>query len=245
MGPNKCFIERNFRVKGDNNMKRYLYFLIIAFLLSSCASHNATYQSNLAYDIDAQKNKVTENGIELMAKPVLLKSEYKSYFGENLIKYGVLPVQVYISNHSEEDFLLSTDGIILIDPSQKHYPVVPVNDVVKKVKKSYWRTAGWGVAFGLIGAVPSMINVNHTNKKIQEDYASKVLKSGNVPDGAVTEGTVFFEVPKDIISLDGWEFKLPYKTPNDNGLSTIGCCLVGQIEKRKSNTASENNSDTN
>ncbi len=33
-------------------------------------------------------------------------------------------------------------------------------------KKSYWRTAGWGGAFGIVGIIPSLINVSNTNDKI-------------------------------------------------------------------------------
>jgi hypothetical protein len=232
-------------MKGDNIMQRIIYLFTISLFLISCSSHNPVQQSNLSYDLEAQKNKVTKNGIDLITKPIHIESELKTYFEQDLLKYRILPVQVSISNNSTEDLYLSTEGISLIDPSHESYPVLPVNDVVAKAKKSYWRTAGWGAAFGLLGAVPSMINVSNTNKKIQADYESKVLKSGNMLIGAVTQGTVFFELPKNVTSLDGWEFKVAFKTPNNNELSTIGCCLVGQIEKRGTEPDAENNSNAN
>ena len=226
-------------------MTKIYYFLTIALLLCSCASHDVTYRSNLTYNIEAQENKVAENGIVLMAKPVLIKSELELYYDEDLLKYGILPVQVYLSNNSEDGIYFLTEEIILKDPLERSYQVVPVNSVVDKAEKSYWRAAGWGLLTYGIGAIPSVNNVRKTNKVIREDYESKALKSTIIPKGASTEGTVFFEVPKDIVSVDQWELKLAYKTPNDNDLSIIGLRFVGQIEKRGSNTISESNSDIN
>jgi len=232
-------------MKGANDMKRTICFLIVGLFLVSCASHKAVQQPNLTYDLAAQKNKVTENGVDLVTKPIHSKSELKSYFDQDLLKDGILPVQVSISNNSHNDFYLDTEGISLVDPSQNRYPVLPVSAVVKKAKKSYWRTAGWGVAFGLLGVIPSAINVNSTNTKIEDDYYAKALKSGNLSNGAGMEGLVFFAVPDGMTSLDGWEFKLAYTTPGSNNLATIACCLVGQIEKRDIETASADHADTN
>jgi hypothetical protein len=231
------------RTKGGTDMKRVFSGLMLVIFLCSCASHKVVHQSNLTYDLESQKNKVSENGVDLMTKPIHLKSELKTYFDQDLLKDRILPVQVSITNNSDEEFYLSTDGIYLTDPSQNNYHVLPVDDVIEKAKKSYWRTAGWGVAFGLLGAVPSLINVSSTNKKIKADYESRVLKSGKMPHGAVTEGLVFFAVPENMTTLDGWEFKLAYQAASGNGLTTIGCCLVGQIEKREA--ASERDSSIN
>lgn len=226
-------------------MKKTICFLTVALFLVSCASHKVSHQPDLTYDLAAQKNKVTKDGVVLMTKPIHVKSELKSFFDQDLLKYGILPFQVSISNNSTNDFYLSTEGISLTDPSHNTYPILPVSDVVTKAKKSYWRTAGWGVAFGLLGAIPSMINVNNTNQKIEDDYYAKSLKSGSMPGGAVTTGLVFFAVPDDMTSLDGWEFTVAYKTPESDNLSNIACCLVGQIEKRAAEMASVGNANTN
>lgn len=83
--------------------------------------------------------------------------------------------------------------------------------VVEKAKKSFFRTAGWGIAFGCIGAIPSAINVSNTNEKIQADYESRMLKGGNLVAGGVTEGLICFNVPEDINNLSGWKVSVILK----------------------------------
>ena len=83
--------------------------------------------------------------------------------------------------------------------------------VIDKAKKSYWRAAGWGVAYGVFGLIPSMINVSSTNKTIPADYESRIIKGGNLICGGVTEGLAFFSVPEDLSNLSGWKVSVILK----------------------------------
>ncbi len=183
----------------------FVVFLSIVFF-TSCASHKAARQPDLSFDLQAQENKVENNGIVLMVKVFHLKSELKSYFDDDLLLYGILPVQMNLHNKSYgKTVLFNTDGINLMDPTGARNPVMSLDQVMDKVEKSFWRTAGWGVAFGCLGAIPSAINVDRTNEKIRADYESRILKSGNLISGGVTEGLIYFSVPEDITSLSGWK----------------------------------------
>lgn len=226
-------------------MKKFLVNLVLLFFVISCSSHKAVRQSNLAFDLEAQQNKTTKDGIELMIKPIHLKSELSTYFDEDLLKYGVLPVQVAICNKGDKPVYFSTEGINLIDPSGKRCPLLPVDAVVDKAKKSLWRTAGWTVAFGIFGLIPSAINVSNTNKKIQADYDSRIIKSGNMGSGAVTEGLTFFDVPSNMSSLDGWKFMVAFKDTKNDSLSIVEYGLSGTVEERKDETQQESNSEAN
>ncbi len=199
---------------------RNLFILCFSLvLLTSCATHKAARQPNLSYDLRAQENKIDNEGVTLMAKCFHLKSEMVTYFDDDLLQYGLLPVQINLKNNSyPRTLVLNADRINLIDPTGVKIPIMSYDQVIDKAKKSYWRTAGWAVAFGLLGAIPSLVNVSNTNEKIQADYESRMLKCGNLNCGSETEGLTFFSVPEDLNSLNGWKISVILKdieTEND------------------------------
>lgn len=198
-------------------------FLIGLFfsLLSGCASHNAIRPPELAFDLSVQEQKVETDGIIMMAKPFYNQTDLLTYFGNDLLLVGIMPIMINIENKSYDGNLkLSFDGLNLIGPDGERSPVVSLDQLFKKTKKSFWRTAGWGVAFGIVGVAVSAINVSNTNKKIRADYESRLLKDGYLRKGNKTEGTVFFAVPPDIKSLDGWKLTVLLKDQN-NGKDLI------------------------
>jgi hypothetical protein len=208
------------RPKGVQMKLRNFFILCFSLVvLTSCATHKAARQPNLSYDLRAQENKVDNKGVILMAKCFHLKSEMVTYFDDDLLQYGLLPVQINLKNNSyPRTLVLNADRINLIDPTGVRISIMSYDQVIDKAKKSYWRTAGWAVAFGLLGAIPSLINVSNTNEKIQADYESRMLKCGNLNCGSETEGLTFFSVPEDLNSLNGWKISVILKdieTEND------------------------------
>jgi hypothetical protein len=187
-------------------------FCLVLVVSTGCASHKAARQPDLSYDLKAQENKIEKDGIILMVKVFHLKSELKTYFDEDLLEYSVLPIQINLQNKSYgRNVVFNTDGINLIDPTGTRNPIMSSEQVIDKAKRSYWRTAGWGVCFGCLGVIPSAINVSNTNKKIQADYESRMIKGGNLICGGVTEGLTFFSVPEDLSSLSGWKVSVILK----------------------------------
>ncbi len=194
------------------NLRLFFIFCLVLVSFFGCATHKAARQPELSYDLRAQENKIEQDGISYLVKCFHLKSDLETYFDDDLLKYGILPVQINLQNKSyPRPVVLSKSGINLIDPTGTRHPIMPSEQVIDKVKKSYWRAAGWGVAAGIFGIIPSMINVSNTNKKIQADYESRMIKGGNLIRGGVTEGLVFFSVPEDLSSLTGWKVSVILK----------------------------------
>lgn len=182
----------------------FICFLIL--LTFGCATHKSVHQPNLSYDLKSQENKIEQDGISCMVKCFHLKSDLMNYFDDDVLKYGILPVQINLQNNSyPRPVVFNTDGINLIDPTGTRHPILSCEQVLEKMKKSYWRTAGWGAAFGIFGIIPSAINVSNTNKKIRADYESRTIKGGNLICGGVTEGLSFFSVPEDLENFSGWQ----------------------------------------
>jgi len=206
---------------------------ILLLLMNGCASYNAARPPVLNYDLEAQVNKVELNGVVLMAKPMHLQSELSRYFDNDLMKNGILPIQINIHNKSYDGTLVfSPDGLNLIDLSNNRCPCLSIDQVVNKTKKSYWRTAGWGVLAGVVGIIPSVINISKTNKKIRASYETRMLKGGNLISGSVTEGFTFFAVPPNISSLTGWKLSALLKDPTKGTDVAISYGLSGTVIPR-------------
>ncbi|MBW6486004.1 MAG: hypothetical protein K0B01_07660 [Syntrophobacterales bacterium] len=114
------------------------------------------------------------------------------------------------------------------------------DQVIAKAKKSYWRTAGWGVAFGIVGIIPSLINVSNTNDKIQADYESRMLKSGNLVADGQTAGLVFFNVPDNISNLSGWKVALILKDVETSSDIVLEHGISGTIVSPKERKEEQN-----
>jgi len=234
-------------------MKLKAWFIICLMLLvsSGCASHNAARQPDLSYDLKAQENKIEKDGIALMVKVFHLKSELETYFDADLLKYSMLPVQINLQNKSYgRNVVFNTDGINLIDPTGTRNPILSAEQVIDKTKRSYWRTAGWTVAFGIFGIIPSAINVSNTNKKIQADYESRMIKGGNLIGGGAAAGLTFFTVPEGLSSLSGWKVSMILKDIESSENIILEYGLSGTIispkeRKPKGNEMDKENTSTN
>lgn len=193
-------------------MRKKLQVLIFITFLSSllgCATHDIVRQPALNVDMQAQANKVSQSNVELMAKAFYTKPKLEQYFANDLLKYGILPVQINLLNKSKSNLVLDAEAISIVDITGNSFTPMSLDQVFSKCKKSYWRTAGWTVLGGIFGIIPSAINVSRVNKKIRADYEARSLKSGNLISGGVTDGIVFFLVPKELNTLSGMVLKTP------------------------------------
>lgn len=215
-------------------MNKFVFLVSITLLLVGCASHDVARQPDLSYDLKAQQNKAENSGVHLLVRAVHQQSDLEQYYGGDLLQYGVLPLQVNVQNRQyPRNLVFSTDGVQLIDSAGHPRPQLTIDQVMKKAKKSFWRTAGWGVAFGLFGIIPSAINVNKTNKKIRADYESRLLQSGNLQTGSMTEGILFYSVPPDVPSLNGWNVNLVMRDGETAENVNFEYGLAGTIAQRK------------
>jgi hypothetical protein len=184
---------------------RLLAVFFLAFI-HACASYQAATAPSLSLDAAARQQRSEESGISLMAKAMHREADLKRYFDDDPIKYGVLPVQIHVENRTHgTPVLCSCDGMNLIDDQGVRMTALSVDQVMDEIKRSHWRTAGWTVGFGVFGLIPSAVNVNKVNKQMRADLESKIFIGGQLPEGDVEEGFLFFAVPQTLDSLDGWK----------------------------------------
>ena len=202
---------------------------IFSFLIG-CATHSSIKQPNLYSNIEAQQDKQTANQIEIMVRPIVSKSDNKAYYDEDLILYGVLPFHVSFRNIGPNASChIKAEKTALVDPEGKSSSPLTLEEVYRQASKSYARTLGWGAAFGLIGAIPSVVNVAVVNDKIKADYESCMIKGGELVSGGYTEGSIFFSIDSKIESLDGWKLQLCLTNLNDPKFVTFD--LSGDVEQ--------------
>jgi len=227
------------------NLRLFFIFCLVLVSFFGCASHKAARQPDLSYDLKAQENKVDRDGITLMVKAFHLKSELSTYFDEDLLKYGMLPIQINLQNKSyPSPVVMNIEGINLIDVMGTRYPGLSSEQTYDIVKRSQWRSAGWTVAAGIFGLIPSLINVSNTNDKIRADLESRQLKSGNIICGGMTEGLMFYSVPEDLSNLSGWKISVILKDVQNTKDVILEYGLSGTIippKERKEEKAEEKN----
>ena len=209
--------------------KALLTLCLMAFALHGCASHDPIQDPSLDTDLKVQSGKKTVNDVSIMIRVVHDKEMLQAYYDEDLVGWGMLPVQVNIENLGKEPAYLGLEYAALICPTGRIQSALSFEQAYHKAKKSYWATAGWAVAFGLVGAVPSLINVSQTNEKIAADYKRVMLKSGEMVENAHTEGSIFFDIDKKIASLDGWKFKIGFERETKPFMVTFD--LEGKVEQ--------------
>jgi hypothetical protein len=213
---------------------RLVYLLVALFIIHGCASYQVTSAPALEYDLEAQNKKAEKDGVLLLAKPIHQIPELEKYFDDDPLKYGILPIQIHIENRGHEPALIcATEGINLMDPTDTRIPALTVEQVMDKVKKSHWRTAGWTVGFGVFGLVPSIINVNNTNKKMRADYETKIFDGGTLGKGSATEGFMFYHIPEDTNSLNGWTLAAVLKGTDESDDLILKQALSGKIAIRE------------
>jgi hypothetical protein len=221
---------------------RFTNLLVAVFIIHGCASYHVTSAPPLEYDLEAQNKKAEKDGVLLLAKPIHQIPELEKYFDDDPLKYGILPIQIHIENKDHESALIcAAEGINLMDPTHTRIPALTVEQVMEKVKKSHWRTAGWTVGFGVFGLVPSIINVNNTNKKMRADYDTKLFDGGRLGKGSSTEGFMFYSIPEDTSTLDGWILAAVLKGTDESEDLILEQSLSGKIAIREKEGQSQPN----
>jgi hypothetical protein len=223
-------------------MKKGTLLVLLTFalsLLGGCASYKASQAPTLDRDIQAARAVVQTEHLSMMARPIHQEDELKVYFDTDLVYWKVLPIQVQLENASAaQEIEFKLDGLKLLDADSQQRPLLDVDEVVSRAGRSYARTLGWGVAFGLIGAGVSAYQVTEANKAMRADFSRRILQEVRLKPGEKIEGIAFFSVPGKLQSLDGW--KLALLANDDDGQEVIlNYSLGGEVAVRQ-NDAEEN-----
>jgi hypothetical protein len=151
-----------------------IFLSLFLLSLSSCANYKATSLNTLSKaDYPALKMEA-DAGVVICAK-TFNESDCKKYLDRDVIAHGYYPVQVYIENNSDNDYLFSINRVSL--------PLARTEEVAEKVHTStVGRAAGYGAAALLTSglfAIPAIVDgvksVN-ANRALDTDFIAKAAK---------------------------------------------------------------------
>lgn len=165
-------------------------FVVLSAFAAGCASYNAAPLSSLSSEIIQQAPSETKVAV---AAKAFNKSDCKKYLDRDVISEGYQPVQLYIQNQSDKNYVFSLSRISL--------PLARSEEVAEKVHTS---TVGRAVGYGagglifwplLIPAVVDGMKSSDANDALDQDFSAKTARDQVILPHSHMNVVVF--VPKD------------------------------------------------
>ena len=162
-------------------MKKLFPFLsllsIISIIFSGCASYNAAPLNTISSEM-IQTSHVGDETVLISAK-VFNKADCKKYLDRDVLNKGYQPVQLYIQNNSDNNYLFSLNRISLSCSRPE--------EVAEKVHTStVGRAVGYGAAawftFGIL-AVPAVVDgvkSAQANEALDNDFSAKTARDQTI-----------------------------------------------------------------
>ena len=161
-------------MKRQSIFKLILGSVTLSIALTSCASYRASSLVNLSPDLVVRSKGSNYENITICAK-TYDKNECKKYLDRDVISQGYCPVQLYIENNSDRDYLFSLNRVSL--------PCARPEEVAEKVHTS---TAGRAVGYGAAAvltcglfAIPAIVDgvkSSNANSALDNDFAAKAAR---------------------------------------------------------------------
>jgi hypothetical protein len=164
-----------------------MLYPVVALLLSACASSYRVVQVP-QYGADLYPQSQTRSGITVAVDEMKNAERVERLFGADLIKEGILPVNVVVSNFGKQRLLLKPSDILLYQGSEVIDPI-PVEMVMATAKRQkYLRSS--------------------TEKAVDKYFGDAMLKETALYPNETYRGIMFFAVPAPKQPLDRFFAKL-------------------------------------
>lgn len=185
-------------------MKSYhLIAILVISLMTGCASQGSFMLTalDITNSIVFKKNDVT-----LFINPILDKRKLDEYYGDDLVKKGILPIHIRILNESNNDIGVNIDNFKLNSSKGKSYDSIDVNMIYDQIKNgnSYLLV---DIPLILITGVPiAYIFKESENVKTRTNLMINLFKNGIIHRRESVEGMVYMHLTESIENLNNWTF---------------------------------------
>lgn len=164
-----------------------MLYPVVALLVSACASSYRVVQVP-QYGADLYPQSQTRSGITVAIDEMKNTERVERLFGADLIKEGILPVNVVVSNFGKQRLLLKPSDILLYQGKEVIDPI-PVEMVMAAAKRQkYLRST--------------------TEKEVDKYFGNAMLKETALYPNETYRGIMFFAVPASKQPLDRFFAKL-------------------------------------
>jgi hypothetical protein len=119
----------------------------------------------------------TKEGITIAIDEIKGQARAERYFGADLIKAGILPVMVIVSNYSEDPVLVRPSDILLHRGKEILDPL-PIDTVLSFAKSQHWFLR------------------SRTEEQIDDFFESVMFTETSLPAEDTFQGVLFFSMPK-------------------------------------------------
>jgi len=164
-----------------------MLYPVVALLVSACASSYRVVQVP-QYGADLYPQSQTRSGITVAIDEMKNAERVERLFGADLIKEGILPVSVVVSNFGKQRVLLKPSDILFYQGNEVIDPL-PVEMVMATAKRQkYLRSS--------------------TERQVDKYFGDAMLKETAVYPNETYRGIMFFAVPAPKQPLDRFFAKL-------------------------------------
>jgi len=151
---------------------KYPILFVSLICLTGCANYNATSLNTLSSDAVFSSSSEKKE-IQVVAK-AFNKADCKRYLDRDVLARGYQPIQLYIENNSDKNYVFALNRISLSCASSE--------EVAKKVHTStVGRATGYGVGALffwplVIPAIIDGVKSSQANESLDNDFSSKVAR---------------------------------------------------------------------
>ena len=159
-------------------MKRLSKLLIIFFLgLTACASEYWVVQIPLR-NADLYPRSIRRGEVTVAVDGITDRERVKTYFGVNLMKEKVLPVNIIVSNHGNGRYVIKPSDVLLMKGNEVLDPM-PIEAVLEVVKEEH----GW--------------MSERTTQQVKTYFTNLVLQETVLIPQESYQGVLFFKIKED------------------------------------------------
>lgn len=214
--------------------QKHALILSLIILLNGCAT--LSFPEHEAQPFNYYQHSQIKDGLAVAVQPMTNQQEVKRYFGGSLVSENILPVFVIVENRSaSSSFILSKDQISF-QTEKSATPILSGRENIgdDSTEKNIEVVAGVGSVV-LIPFIPLHIFAGEMVVEagaIRANAANKELTSKTISPGRLHKGFVYFQLPKDNITMQRWILHINFL--NNKSRKVIGFDLPFQFENEGS-----------
>ena len=120
----------------------------------------------------------TKEGITVAVDEITSSERSMQYFGVDMFRHGIVPVNVVVSNHTDRRQLVSPSDVLLLRGRNSVVDPLPVQSITNLVNRDYWD-----------------LDLT-TQKQINEHFEELTMQEMVLMPNQVYQGVLFFQAAK-------------------------------------------------
>lgn len=159
-------------------MRRLLILMLFSFLgLAACATEYTVVQIPLR-NADLYPRSLTRADITVAIDGITDRERVVTYFGVDLLKAKILPVNIIISNHGKGRYIIKPSDVLLLKGNEALDPM-PVETLVEVAKDLHARISA------------------KTSRRVNEYFSKLALQETVLTPQESYQGVLFFKIKEE------------------------------------------------